>query len=536
MQINRTHYSYLFLLLSFLVVGIQAFLSLNYRINTDEFFFLSQVYEASRNELRSPLQTFHVHLFSWLTESSGYEIEKITLGRLSMLLAEIITATAIVFCAKPFVKIEYAIFAAFAWLISGYTISDGASFRTDPLATAFLMVAMALCLSPKINIISVIAVGILVSVACMITIKSVLYAPAFLGALFWQKEQLGMQKIFRLFPLAVLAALISFIALYLIHGSILSSEQTKSTFIASRALNTGFLNSRLLPEPASLIGWLILSIMPIYFIIAACRKKPINILFLVPIFTVVFYRNSFPYFYPFITAPAFILVALGASTFKASKYKNALFSFFVVFNLIFHIFNGIQVNQDYQRTISKVIHDTFPEPVNYIDQVSMLPTYPKKGFFMTTWGMQSYQDKGELIMDDILEHYAPPLLLANHKVLLQAVGEQEKEADRLYLFPQDDAALRAAYLKYWGPIYVAGIEQTLSAGDNIITVSIAGKYKNQSASEIVVNGVSYQAEETLMLARGNHTFSAESEMNLRLVWADLGPRPDLPEPEILELF
>ncbi len=536
MQMQRIQYSYVFLLLSFLIICFQVFHSFNYRINTDEFFFLSQIYEASRHELRSSLQTFHVHFFSWLPSAQGYEIEQITLGRLCMLLAEIVTAISIVLCAKPFVKIEYAIFAAFAWLCSGYTISDGASFRTDPLATALLMSALALSLSPRINILRVSIAGVLVSIACMVTIKSVLYAPAFLGAALWQKGKMDFQKVSLLMLIAAFVAIMSFLSLYFIHHSIISGDQQRTAFTTSKALSTGFLNTKLFPAPNVLAGWILLSLAPIYFMILAIKKNIITLCFVLPLFVVIFYRNSYPYFYPFITAPAFILVAIGAYEFKPAKLKISLIVFLAIFNLSFHAYNLSLVTQDYQRLMSKVIHDIFPEPINYIDQVSMLPTYPKRGFFMTTWGMQNYHDNNIAVMATLLENYSPPLLLANHKVLLQALGAQEKEEGRLYLFPEDIEALRSSYLKFWGPIYVAGIEKKLSVGETNIYINIAGNYKNESEREVTINGITYGQEETVSLNHGNNTFFTNDNMKLRLIWEEAGSKPTLPEPEVLELF
>ena len=46
-------------------------------VHWDEFNFLSQVYEHERGELRRALMTFHVHVFAWLRQVSGNEVDQV---------------------------------------------------------------------------------------------------------------------------------------------------------------------------------------------------------------------------------------------------------------------------------------------------------------------------------------------------------------------------------------------------------------------------------------------------------------------------
>src|SRR5690606_10392674 len=56
------------MILVFATIAILQLATLVHReVNWDEFHYLSLVFEHRRGELHQALQTFHVHLFSWLT-------------------------------------------------------------------------------------------------------------------------------------------------------------------------------------------------------------------------------------------------------------------------------------------------------------------------------------------------------------------------------------------------------------------------------------------------------------------------------------
>jgi hypothetical protein len=546
LDLEEKHYSYFFAFGIFFLIAYQVFLTQNYRINNDEFFFLSQVFSADRGELGTHLQTIHVHIFSWLVPLSGYEIEKVNLGRLFMLLAESLTVLCIVLSAKVFVKPHFALFAGFAWLSSGYVITDGFSFRTDPLATTLLMSAITLCLSKNLDALRAGLAGFLVAIAMLVTIKSILYAPAFLGVVLYQRDKLDAMAITKYICIALITTLFSFFLVYYFHSSTLIAgevitskgitDEGETFRIFSRAAQTGFLDAKLLPQADSLIGWLILSVVPVYFMATSYKVKALSIFFIAPLFVVLIYRNSFPYFFPFIAAPSMIAVAIGASKFRPNKWLISTGSILMLVSISFHTVYGTLANQKLQKQISEVAHHIFPEPVNYIDQVAMLPTYPQRAFFMTTWGMQNYHDAGQAVMEEVLEKHSPPLLVANHHVLLYAVGELDKEPNRKYLFPEDNQILKNAYLKHWGPFYIAGFELNTGETPSIINVKLEGEYRNDSPFTLEVDDILYNPGELITLSRGEHRLKSNKDMLAQLRWARANDAPDLPEPENLILF
>ena len=64
-----------------LVLGITARYATLRNVNWDEFYYLSQVYDAVSQRPVKPLQTFHVRLFPWLAGSAETEIDEINFAR-----------------------------------------------------------------------------------------------------------------------------------------------------------------------------------------------------------------------------------------------------------------------------------------------------------------------------------------------------------------------------------------------------------------------------------------------------------------------
>lgn len=516
----------------FILIVFQIFIAMNYRINLDEFFFLSQIHDAERGLLNHSLQTIHVHIFSWLREFPDDEIKQIIAGRSVMLFAEVLTVGFIIFSANKFVPFGFAVFAGLAWLTTGYTITEGFSFRTDPLATTLLMAAVALSLSGSLDLRKAALAGFLVGIAGLVTIKSVLYAPAFVAAILWQAKERDWRALLQPICIALLAMTITFLVLYLLHSASLPQKERGSTEIALNALYTTLLGSRLFPELNGLLGWLVLSMVPVYLMFLSLRGNLIAFLFFAPLLSVLIYRNSFPYFFPFISAPTMIAVAIGAAKMRSSRWLMIVFALLMLASTSLQVTYGVLAHQKFQKSLVSAVHQIFPQPVPYIDQVAMISTFPKYGFFMTTWGMQNYQQNGVPIMDRILESNAPPLLVANHQVLLYAMGVGDHEQDRVYLFPEDNETLRKAFVKYWGPVYVAGIEFDAGPEPVMIEIKISGEYRNDSDASFKINGIEYHPGETLNLPRGSYQLGSMKKSHFRLIWAAAKAAPDTPAPDV----
>ena len=66
-------------------VVLKVWLVFRLNVNWDEFFYLAHVHSYARGDELATLQTFHVHLFHWLTLLPGGEIAQITAARLVMI-------------------------------------------------------------------------------------------------------------------------------------------------------------------------------------------------------------------------------------------------------------------------------------------------------------------------------------------------------------------------------------------------------------------------------------------------------------------
>ena len=113
-------------------------------INWDEFFYLSQIYDYQRGELWGPLQSFHIHIFGWVTHFPGNEVDQATVGRFVMLACLTGTCAFIYKFAQTFFSPIASAIATLAFVSAGPVIIHGASFRADPISAAFIMLALVL--------------------------------------------------------------------------------------------------------------------------------------------------------------------------------------------------------------------------------------------------------------------------------------------------------------------------------------------------------------------------------------------------------
>ncbi|MGM0631563.1 MAG: hypothetical protein ACQETO_00155 [Pseudomonadota bacterium] len=519
-----------------LLLGLQIVFILHHNINWDEFYFLSLIHDAQRGTLDSPLRTIHVHLFGWVTRIPGNEIQQVIAGRWGMFVAQLLTLVSLVVASRRFVPTPVALFAALAWLATGFTLTQGFSFRTDPLATSLLMGAIALTLTPSMTTKRAAIAGGLVGLAGLVTIKAVLYLPAFLGVLLWHTRQHGQPRLVVHVLSGTLSAAVCFVALYLLHGFSLGIDPADAasgnTAFAGRAGRSMLLEAGLLPQAITFLIWLVLSFSAVVLLIVGSTRGTVALLFAAPLLSVLFYRNSFAYFYPFITAPAMITLAIGAHTlYRWSRPVFLVICVLMLTSAVMQTTRGLPKGQVTQRQTLAAVHDIFNEPVAYIDRNSMVSSFPKQGFFMTGWGLSQYLDRGEPVMDDLLASQRPPLLLANGPALQAVFTDNQQQ----WLLDEDVEVLRQAYVPYWGAIHIAGFQITFppsspSDGQRH-PVRIAGDYRIETDNPVQINGILHESGETIMLQRGGNRFVGEPGTTTRLIWNAAGVAPDHPPPE-----
>lgn len=516
-----------------LCLALQAWLALTTEINWDEFFYLSQIYSYQNGELTGALQTFHVHLLGWVTSVPGDEIDQVKAGRLIMLACETATSVLIYNLARTFFGPKGSLMAVLAFVSAGFTIIHGSSFRTDPLAATLLMGALVIIARSRSGVPSAIGGAALMALATMITVKAVLYAPAFVAVGAWRvgRSDDRIQIITWLSGMAVLAAAI-FAMLYLVQLGLLpkasnAGSRTGLGNAAETQTGAGFL-----PRSSELVQFMRLSALQTLlattgFVAAAVSlrtQRALNWDALailgcgVTLLTVLFYRNAYPYFFPFIFAPAAILVGLAVQRIRLFSQHALLLVGGLLVPAVAVAASQSKHDQMMQKQLVSAVHLMFPKPVAYIDRNSMIASFPKRGLFMSTWGMANYR-KGRPVFAGVLSHEVVPLLIVNGPALEHATGMKLGLPQDLQLFPEDEAVLRQNFVPYWGRIWVAGKRVAAKPGGTEISIAVPGVYTLDGGAALI-DGKPVAVGSIVKLERGAHVIRSASPILVILRWGD----------------
>lgn len=519
---------------------LQITLAVRQNINWDEYLFLSWIHAFADGRLTEPFQTFHVQLLRWLTGLPVAEADQIVAGRLLMLLCEAGSLICLYRLARAFVSVEHALVAVLGWCSAGFALAHGAAFRADPLAGFLAIAALTILARGRPHAGNAGAAGIIYALGLLVTVKTTFFLPAFLGALIWRAKDLGTGNALRFFAIAGITGLVGYATLWQVHAASLAPDAPVASVAAHGpgyldkawdAFNTVILSQSFFPRADYAVDWLGFSL----FALALClgglfnfsRSEDANaaapsplamLLFAAPLATLLFYRNAFPYFFPFILLPAALAAALGSSRLKPGPLRVAVVAGMIVMMLL-QVPHSLSKGQSAQRETARVVHLLFPEPVKYIDRSSMIPSFPKIGPFMSTWGMESYlAGPGDAFVSAVAEHQ-PPLLLLNSPVLQEAVDpggpSLECGSTAARLRPRDEAVLRENYIAHWGPVWVAG--KTLSFNSGTFEILIAGPYTLECRGDRVVDGQTRTCGSVITLARGEHSWDGEEA---RLRWGN----------------
>jgi len=543
-------------LLLVLLIGVallaRLHLALVYEVNWDEFLHLSLIYQHERGEITRALQTIYVHLFDWLPLVAASEVDQIIAARVAIFILTLGTAAFLFLISRRFLPLSAALLAVLCYLSFAFVLRQGNSFRTDPIATSLLMGALWLIICGSAKLRFAVISGALIGLAGVVTIKSALYVPTIALVLLIglvsaenRKQRLG-------YGLAVAGfAALSFAAFYLLHrltlGEAISPAAMVEGAVGKTIVERNFANAIFTFRAAlveNLLFWLLMATGLAVCLLGLIRSRGREMrrwgillscgLLLGSLFV---YTNSFAYFYPFMLAPAAVLCGAGLLAFPERKRA--------VVALIAGLGVGVAMTVNYasaldrgslaQRQTLEVVHRMFPEPTPYIDRCSMVSAYPKKGFFMSVWGMSIYYRQDRPIMRTILQQDQPRFLLANRSMLeLDDLGPEEHGPRHFGLFEEDVAVLKANFVHHWGAIYVAGKRLSLpgDGADRTFEILVEGTYTIESPVAVTVDGVRRQAGDTLTLEQGNHTISAAGEGGeVILRWGDHLYRPDEPAPD-----
>jgi hypothetical protein len=160
---------------SYAVVVLTAFLR---PINGDEYIFLSHIHRAANGWELGLLQTVHTHLFWWWLPYVGQdEIGQTIIGRVINVGLWAGSLVLLHRLGRHLLDPLGALVGVVLFAVFSFSVASAADFRIDGLVLPILLSVALLLLNPTTA--RVAAAGALSAVALALTIKAVLWAPAF---------------------------------------------------------------------------------------------------------------------------------------------------------------------------------------------------------------------------------------------------------------------------------------------------------------------------------------------------------------------
>lgn len=516
------------------VALLQIELIFNRPVNWDEFFHLSEAHAFYQGRLTEALQVFYARAFFWLPMLPLDAVDQIRIARVFMFACEMFTVSAIYAIARRFVLPAPAALAALAYIACGYVFQHGFSYRADPMAANLLMGALWILTASRLNTQAILGAAFLTGLAVLTTIKVVFYAPAFLGIaiLRWSEATDRPALSFRMLLFACAAVVFAslFVGLTMLS---LPPEGTGSATKTVATSGTMMFDEGLFPRWAYIAGALATGPLTALLILTSpielrrdrvTRSRTIALaLLMLPLASLVIYRNSFPYFYAFILPPALVGAAIAARAVLERIPAPAIALAFVANAAIVSFATPREVLPR-QKQVLAAVHEIFPEPVPYFDFPGMIVDFPKANFFMTTWGYRKYRLGQETRFVDVMSRETVPLLVINQAPLDR---NQTGEEPTPHFHPDDAQALREGFIPHWGPLWVAGRRFPAMTRQKAFTVYAPGVYTLENGSALI-DGVNYKPGQTLELTRGLHRFERNSEGEILLRWGDHLRRPSYP--------
>ena len=519
-----------------LILALQLHLQFVQKINWDEFFYLSHIYDAQNGRVDKVLQMAHAYIFGTLTHIPGGEMAQIRAGRVIMWAAQIGTLIFIVRTARSFMSLTAALFSALCFVCIGFVFIHGTDFRADPLAAMLMMWAVYIFAASDLRRGDLTGLSLALGLGALVTIKVVLFAPLFAAFAIWRVlsvDNKGRQILH--FTLAALGAAAVFGIGYLWQASQLppSGDTDSASKLASTA-QTVFKSGGLFPRRGEILQAIFNSPVPAAFLIIGfvmagwtavtrreLRRPALIVLALaLPLLSFVFYRNAYPYFFAFILPPAILLCGYALDRLKLSNLLAGTVCAVMVLNTAYVYKNRLSQNQNIQALTLNAVHEIFPEPAAYFDRNGFVSSFPKAGFFMSTWGLRNYRIKNEPVFTAQLEQKIIPLLIDNSPEISKALRGEPN-----LLLDIDAKALRENYIPHWGHIWVAGKRLNVGPALQKFEIKTPGTYTLEAAAPITLNGKNYASGQIIILDRGWHNLSSAQSQPVTLRFGENLKRP-----------
>lgn len=544
-----------------LAIAANFFLAARQSINWDEFHYLAQVHAYLRGDLADRLQTFHVHLFAWLPGVSPNEADQIVAARRVMAIVAAANALLIYGIARRFMARPAALFGLCAYLGMSFVVDNGASFRTDPMATLLSLLACFAVLRRPGGTAGAALAGAVMALAMMVTIKSIFYVGT-IGLLFlamgdtW-RERFRLGLAFGATAVPVLAAL------YGLHARSLAMAPDLMPLAGLGGTGSKmFLTDGLFPRWLDWLAGVIAN--PFLWGAAfvggltsvrtirhdgdrpARRAAWLLLILALPLLTPLIYRNAFDYFYVLILPPAAWLAGIAyqrlrlAALQPTGKFAARLLATIVLLQLVFlltYVARQWPDRIEAQRVTIAGVHQVFPQPVAYIDGFGAIAGFPKTGFFMSSWGIDNYRANGAAVFPSIVERGQPPMLLADSPSLYAALVPGFEAPDERLLLPADAQFLADHYQQYWGMLFVAGKRFAAGGDRSDFTIAVTGDYRLEGTGPVRIDGRGYMPGDIVSLSAGPHRFESDAAATeYRLLWAAAAPAPDAAPVDLLTFF
>lgn len=478
--------------------------------NWDEYLHVEMVYQLREGTLARPLQTFLARLLFWVPDVSDNFFEQMIVARLVAWAAFVAGLAAIYGTARQFVSRENAAWAVLGYLAAGNVFLHGFAIRTDPIAMAMLMLALWCLASQRLGWIISIVSGVLIGVAGLLTVKAVFFAPCFAGIAWLRLSQCEdrravLLRIGAVIPIAVVA----FAAMSLLHRSGLAHPGDTAVQSASIAHLMTWLDQGLLPRPRdTLIGFATAPLLLLALVKAPvdwCRqpfdrnRALVLASLCLPLASVLFYRNVFPYFFVFILAPVAVGVAptIGALREQIGRVPVALL--LVIVPLIAFTSEPHDVMHR-QRTVVDYVDRQLSPGKTYLDYSGMAFAHHRVvDHLLSGIGLASYRARGVPLIAQAVARGELALVVENHRNISRALAG-ETTADGL--LPQDVAALHANFVQVGLKVWLAG--KSIPAGQEPARIVIPATGNFTAHSPVFVDGNRLGRGEIVRLAVGPH--------------------------------
>jgi hypothetical protein len=494
-------------------LAAQLYLVFVKSFNWDEFLHFSQVYQLRAGTLVQPFQVLHARILWWAPEVSTDLVVQMQAARVFVWVSFLVTLGTIFGLARQFTNRVNAFFAAFAYLGAGYVFTHGFAIRADPLVTATLMAALFFAATGRLSLWRAIGVGVLIGVAGMMTVKAIFYAPCFAGIAWLRYRQDESRRLaLGRFGVCAVAAVATFAIVYFYHTAGLAEAEPSAR---SGAAPSGFL--RWLTSGLEFVHYtgrefllapifvLCLALAPLAWRKAGLsRDRQIALAaMMLPLLTLLFYRNTFPYFFVFILAPAAVAIAPALGLLRQRVGDLSLSFALAVFPLVLTAMEPRSVI-DRQRALIDYVHSEFRTPTGYLDYSAMISDYPRVLKYLTSGnGIKLYHEQGDAVVGHEIDRGNVAFIIANHPVLVAAL---EGRALPDTFLPADLQAMQGHYVRQWGPLWREGESIPAGAEPFAFTLRRGGRFVLAGAPA-TIDGAPVLPGEGLSLARGVHRVS-----------------------------